>query len=392
MSTIQATGSHVEPSVPVLPDGLALKYVAEGAANVIWRISLPDEQLTPPPTVIEEYSGSTPPPSELDTDVDIGKENGTTKANGANVPTITAAPTDYSRLLLRLRKCLPSSESNLLAYEYLSSVIMPLFPPGVMVGQELVKLPPKLVIRANDTLHHLEKSGVRPAHRQNLYLAGDPRPGEQQMEEGYAFLLEDMTPNTSLGEFLLEFKAKWLVQSPNAPQGWKRCRTCALRLRKYSRSTKKGKHAEWRGLCPFDLVSNDQKRAKKAVRRILQQPRCEDEKLVGRVTAALMGCPQLSILKELQASLDPKGILGADHKSKEFLTAMTLRDCTFYVKVSPTDVQARLGDFDVKSGEAGKGDYWIKTERELIDEGWYSGTEDGEYPWTAEGFEVVCRA
>uniref|UniRef100_A0AAV9U5A6 Inositol-pentakisphosphate 2-kinase n=1 Tax=Orbilia blumenaviensis TaxID=1796055 RepID=A0AAV9U5A6_9PEZI len=388
MSTIQAARSPVEPSVPVLPDGLALKYVAEGAANVIWRISLPDEQLTPPPTVIEEYSESTPPPSEVDIDIDIGKENGASKANGANAPVIT----DYSRLLLRLRKCLPSSESNLLAYEYLSTVIMPLFPPGVMVGQELVKLPPALVARANDTLHHLEKAGVRPSHRQYLYLAGDPRPTEQGMEEGYAFLLEDMTPDTSLGEFLLEFKAKWLVQSPNAPADWKRCRTCALRLRKYTRATKKGKHTEWRGLCPFDLVSNDPKRAKNAIRRILHHPRCEDEKLVERVTAALIGCPQLSILKELQASLDPKGILNADHKSKEFLTAMTLRDCTFYVKVSPTEVQARLGDFDVKSGEAGKSEYWIKNERELIEEGWYNGTEEGDHPWKAEGLEVICRA
>lgn len=387
MSTVQATGSHVEPRVPVLPDGLALKYVAEGAANVIWRISLPYEQLTPPPTVIEEYSETTPPPSDIDIDLDIGKENGTVTANGANAPIIT----DYSHLLLRLRKCLPSSESNLLAYEYLSSVIMPLFPPGVMVGQELVKLPPTLVVRANDTLHHLERSGVRPSHRQHLYLAGDPRPTEQQMDEGYAFLLEDMTPDTAAGEFLLEFKAKWLVQSPNAPDNWKRCRTCALRLRKYNKAIKKGKHAEWRGLCPFDLVSKDPKRAKNAVRRILQHPRSADEKLVERVTTALMNSPQLSILKELQASLDPKGILAADHKSKEFLTAMTLRDCTFYVKVSPTEVQARLGDFDVKSGEAGKSEYWIRNEQELIDEGWYTGTEDGDYPWKAEGLEVVCR-
>ncbi|KAK6499574.1 Inositol-pentakisphosphate 2-kinase [Arthrobotrys musiformis] len=392
MSTVQATGSHVEPSVPVLPDGLTLKYVAEGAANVIWRISLPDGQITPPPTIVEEYSGSTPPPSEVDVGVDIGRENGTTKSNGADIPTPATIATDYTRLLLRLRKCLPSSESNLLAYEYLSSVIMPLFPPGVMVGQELVSLPPALVMRANDTLHALEKSGIRPAHRQHLYLAGDPRPNEQQMGEGFAFLLEDMTPDTSLGEFLLEFKAKWLIQSPNAPGSWKRCRTCALRLRKYSRAIKKGKRAEWRGLCPFDLASNDQKRTKNAVRWILQPPRSEDEKLVERVTVALMGCPQLSILKELQASLDPKGILKADHKSKEFLTAMTLRDCTFYVKVSPTDVQARLGDFDVKSGEAGKSDYWIENERELIEEGWYTGTEEGDYPWKAEGLEVVCRA
>ncbi|KAF3935773.1 hypothetical protein ABW20_dc0100006 [Dactylellina cionopaga] len=391
MSTLQATGPYAEPQVPILADGLTLNYIAEGAANVIWRISSPQARPpTPPPTLIEEYTASTPPPSQTD-DHGLGfnanQENGAAKTNGIN----HQATPDYTHVLLRLRKCLPSSESNLLAYEYLSSVIMPLFPPGVMVGQTLVRVSSALISRANDTLHYLEKTGVRPAYRQHLYLAGDPRPTEQQMEERYAFLVEDMTPNTSRGEFLLEFKAKWLVQSPNAPANWKRCRTCALRLRKFAHATKKGKPAEWRGLCPFDLVSGDVKRAKNAVKRILKHPRSEDERLVQRVTEALMNCPQPSVLKELQASLDPVGILGADHKSKEFLTAMTLRDCTFYVKVSPIDVQARLGDFDVKSGEAGKSAYWIKIENELIHEGWYSGTEEGDFPWKAEGLEIVCR-
>jgi len=181
------------------------------------------------------------------------------------------------------------------------------------------------------------------------------------------------------------------VQSPNAPQNWTRCRTCALRLRKYAKATKKGKKSEWRGMCPFDLISKDLARAKTAVRRILGSPRNQDEELVTRVTAALINSPQLEILKELQGSLDPYGILNADHKSKAFLTAMTLRDCTFYVKVSPTDVQARLGDFDVKSGEGGKSAYWIRNENELVNEGWYTGAEEGDYPWKAEGLEVSCQ-
>ncbi|EPS35708.1 hypothetical protein H072_10869 [Dactylellina haptotyla CBS 200.50] len=390
MSTVPATGPHAEPPVPVLPDGLTLKKLTRTIARikVIWRISLPQAHPhTPPQTDLSEYTNSTPPPSEIDLLATTSGENGVAKANGVNFQ----PPTDYSHVLLRLRKCLPSSESNLLAYEYLSSVIMPLFPPGVMVGQTLVQVPSKLISRANDTLHDLEESGVRPSHRLNLYLAGDPRPSEQHMEEHYAFLLEDMTPDTSRGEFLLEFKAKWLVQSPNAPVEWKRCRNCALRLRKYAKSLKKGKSADWRGLCPFDLVSGDTKRACNGVKRILGYPRSEDEKLVERVTQALMSCSQLSILKELQAHLDPLGILKANHKSKEFLTAMTLRDCTFFVKVSPTDVQARLGDFDVKSGEGGKSDYWVRVENELISEGWYNGTEEGDFPWKADGLEVVCR-
>ncbi|KAK6524310.1 Inositol-pentakisphosphate 2-kinase, variant 2 [Orbilia ellipsospora] len=268
---------------------------------------------------------------------------------------------------------------------------MPLFPPGVMVGQTLVKLPQELVSRANDVLHSLEETNARPIHRRHLYLAGDPRPSEQQMEEKYAFLVEDMTPDISRGEFLIEFKAKWLTQSPNAPADWRRCRTCALRLKKHSEALRKGKTVEWRGLCPFDLVSQDQKRNANAVKRILKHPRNEDENLVTRVTKALINGPQLSILRELQASLDPNGILKADHTSKEFLTAMTLRDCTFFVKVSPTDIQARLGDFDVKSGDGGKSDYWVKLETELIEDGWYSGTEKGDFPWNAEGLQVVCK-
>ncbi|KAF3915961.1 hypothetical protein AA313_de0207120 [Arthrobotrys entomopaga] len=371
----------VEP-IPILPEELTLQYVAEGAANVIWRISLPQAP-TPPPTLKEEYSTSTPPPSEIDPDAEISGES-----DDVNLQ-ITPG---YSNVLLRLRKCLPSSESNLLAYEYLSTVIMPLFPLGVMVGQTLVKLPPSLVSRANDALRFLEETKARPIHRQHLYLAGDPRPSEQQMEEHYAFLVEDMTPDISRGEFLLEFKAKWLTQSPNAPEDWKRCRTCALRLKKYSEATKKGKIVEWRGLCPFDLISQDPKRNTNAVKQILKAPRNNDEHLVTRITEALINGPQLSILRDLQASLDPTGILKADHTSKEFLTAMTLRDCTFFVKVSPTVIQARLGDFDVKSGDGGKSDYWINLETELIEEGWYSGTEKGDFPWSAEGLQVVvCK-
>ncbi|KAK6358836.1 Inositol-pentakisphosphate 2-kinase [Orbilia brochopaga] len=390
MSTVQAPGSYGELQVLVLPDDLALTYVAEGAANVIWRIAPPQaEPSTPPPTVVEEHSASTPPPSEIDIPTN-GDSTRAANANGAN-GRLAVDTSAYKGVLLRLRKCLPSSESNLLAYEYLSTVIMPLFPPGVMVGQTLVRVPPGLVSRANDILHHREEAGLRPAHRRNLYLAGDPRPGEQQMVEPYAFLLEDMTPDVSQGEFLLEFKAKWLTQSLNAPSDWKRCRTCALRLQKAAKALAKGKPAEWRGLCPFDLVSGHMDRAKNAVRHILGHPRSSDEALVQRVTDALVACPQLSILKELQASLDPAGILEADHKSNEFLTAMTLRDCTFFVKVSPISVQARLGDFDVKSGEGGKSAYWVQLERDLIDGGWYSGTEEGELPWKEKGLEVVCR-
>lgn len=40
-------------------------------------------------------------------------------------------------------------------------------------------------------------------------------------------------------------------------------------------------------------------------------------------------------------------------------------------------IEARLGDLDLKSGRGEKGEYWRGTERRLIEEGWYMGTEAG---------------
>ena len=35
-------------------------------------------------------------------------------------------------------------------------------------------------------------------------------------------------------------------------------------------------------------------------------------------------------------------------------------------------MEARLGDLDMKSSGEGKGEYWRKMERVLIEEGWYT--------------------
>ena len=48
-------------------------------------------------------------------------------------------------------------------------------------------------------------------------------------------------------------------------------------------------------------------------------------------------------------------------------------------------VEAKLGDFDLKSGSATKAEYWRATEKELIDEGWYTCTENG-----SSGSDPVC--
>jgi inositol-pentakisphosphate 2-kinase len=39
-------------------------------------------------------------------------------------------------------------------------------------------------------------------------------------------------------------------------------------------------------------------------------------------------------------------------------------------------IDARIGDLDMKSPGGGKAGYWKAQERGLIDEGWYTGTEE----------------
>jgi inositol-pentakisphosphate 2-kinase len=83
--------------------------------------------------------------------------------------------------------------------------------------------------------------------------------------------------------------------------------------------------------------------------------------------------PQLATY---QSKFDQSGPLNADVNDKNFLTAMTLRDCTVFLRL-PNDlnqaIEARIGDLDLKS--PAKKDYWRVTEEKLTSEGWYEGLE-----------------
>lgn len=50
--------------IPILPIKTAITYLGEGAANIVYRISVPDP--TPPPSQVEEYGEGTPPPSDIE--------------------------------------------------------------------------------------------------------------------------------------------------------------------------------------------------------------------------------------------------------------------------------------------------------------------------------------
>jgi inositol-pentakisphosphate 2-kinase len=53
-----------EMYIPVLPLKTGIAYLSEGAANIVYRISVPFP--TPPPSEIDEYGGGTPSPTEME--------------------------------------------------------------------------------------------------------------------------------------------------------------------------------------------------------------------------------------------------------------------------------------------------------------------------------------
>ena len=196
-----------------------------------------------------------------------------------------------------------------------------------------------------------------------------------------------------LPEEALEFKPKWLIQSPTAPEGSTWCRTCALHALR-SRPKQQLNHGVEKlegtagagaGVtpfyCPLKLVSTHNKDVEEAVNGIVATQLAikgtEDGAISPaartRVVHELYQNELLLWLMELQREYDTRGVLKGDVDEK-VLVAMAIRDCTFYLKV-PKDpalpVEARLGDLDLKPASQEKVRYWRETELELIEAGWY---------------------
>ena len=316
-----------------LPDNVPLAYLAEGAANIVYK-----PILTP----------STP----------------------------LSSTEHLSSRLLRLNKALPSRVPVSQSHRDFCQLIRPLFGANDVVDQQLILLPAHTIQTLNARLKEDERARRRPVKRLGLYLA---------KEEGYGLLVRDMTPDLARGEVVVEFKPKWLAQSPSAPEGARRCRTCALaEQRNAIRRSEGGKELPY--FCPLDLVSCDERRVGRAVQGILSTSKARgagSSDVYERLVAVLLESKVLLRLKELQETLDPLGIFDADEESRDFRIATTLRDCSVFVKM-PADtageVELRLGDLDLKSGRQGKAGYWRAVEETLISEGWYMGTEGDPRP------------
>jgi len=205
-------------------------------------------------------------------------------------------------------------------------------------------------------------------------------------------LLDDMTAlGTDLTAFVLHFKPKWLLQSPNAPEDSIRCRNCALRAARAHGSSDSQSSDHTKGklhMCPLDLATETAGRTVPA----LLCGRTITEPVKSRLQHYLKTAPVLVRLRELQKQLDPYGVLSLGHNNdnQNVFKAMSLRDCTLYIRI-PTNVNApiegRLGDLDLKVGKE-KTAYWRSLEQSLEEGGWYQGHGPGALTYTGCRLEL----
>ncbi|KAI9037894.1 inositol-pentakisphosphate 2-kinase [Aspergillus affinis] len=313
-----------------LPLGAQLVYLAEGGANVIYRI------------VSNKSSAHRSKKASS-----YGRES-------------FSVPAEFKGKLLRLRKDTSSGIPYQEIARNFDRTIRPLFKPEELVDQELVYLPRGLVQQCNEQLHAAELSGRRPKRRHGAYLS---------VTEPFGLLITDMTVFENPGMILAELKPKWLLQSPSAPAASRRCRTCALRDMKNHEARRAGR-PEDRSFCPLDLVSE---RFENVLRATKYVKGCKDQM---RLATVLYRNPTLQQLLSHQKATREVGLHGPPAQSRGKSLAMTLRDCTMFIKMPLDDegaVEIRLGDLDLKTGAGGKAQYWHDLEKQLIDQDWYMG-------------------
>lgn len=277
-------------------------------------------------------------------------------------------------LLIRVPKEVTGSYDDI--HRHWCQHIYPLFRPVDLVPQYLVALDGTAnshVVRSaiEKELASAEKDKGRPVKFRGSKLKKDIRD---------AMLIRNMRPRDGK-EKLIEFKPKWLAQSPTAPAGAKRCRNCA---REALRTGKKGE-GDGPILCPLRLLDRDSPESMRIACDILTAGQeavfAEGSRELGSLREWLLTNELLPRLRDAQVANDTVGVL----EPKDTFSlgrAMTLRDCTCYLRLAPGggggggggNTEARLGDLDLKD-QGTKLEYWRNMELELIDGGWYMGTE-----------------
>jgi inositol-pentakisphosphate 2-kinase len=201
----------------------------------------------------------------------------------------------------------------------------------------------------------------------------DKRRGWFLLDQHEVLILQDMTPSSTEDAILFDFKPKWLAQSPSAPPGAIRCRTCALDIRRQRPIEKR--------FCPLALGSGKVDSVKASCDVLLPSLTLEwnREKILDELTAYFCGPGHriLNKLRDLQVRNDPDGVVAlskaqtrSSRTVEQIVKAMTFRDCSFLVKITKSkgfQIEAKLADFDIKVLTEEKLSKWIEDEVSLTD-------------------------
>ncbi len=197
----------------------------------------------------------------------------------------------------------------------------------------------------------------------------------------WGLLTRDMRPGDSSECLLVEFKPKWLAQSPSAPPNAIRCRQCAVELQRLlTRAPGKPPRPEHKP-CPLALMDPDAPEPVGSPFRIAPHLKgLPDEAYFEGMLRDICRHPLLQTLKEQQQLHDPDGPLNAQADDYAFGVAMTIRDCTCFVQIprsreknegNDEPLTLRLADLDWKDADT-KLHTWRSTEQRLVEGGYYT--------------------
>lgn len=289
--------------------------------------------------------------------------------------------------LLRVRKHVPGSPSTVQVNEFYQEHVIPVL-GDTYVQSELVSLAPGFVKAVNErepapNQRNDAKLDENESHAFLMESAFDSKLHTESKKIKSCTLTICKDDSGTQQEVVVEFKPKWLLPSPNSGSESIRCRTCALALMR-------GKKL---GICPLDLVSNEYGTVHKAFEKYLKgsEEYVPSLPLADILAKTLFQADVFQKLTKLQ-QLDTRGILGYDTNEQldeGFLVATAARDCTMFVSIKEGDaktkstdevisvgersfvVGVKLADIDLKNPSDAKREYWAGIERSLIDDKWY---------------------
>jgi inositol-pentakisphosphate 2-kinase len=292
--------------------------------------------------------------------------------------------------VLRMRKDLPTTRPCIENLTAIRERITPLFGGGhedVLMPKVLYRLSTEMLQQANDILRKLDAESSSSSESKRALAKCDIFHPDLNREP-HAILM----PNMRHGDNALfrEFKPKWLQQSPNAPPGSKRCRTCAANGFKRMQ----GKHGKGdSGFCPLDLLSSDRSMIQAILQKI-DPHHGSAENLVDGFLQQVQ--PVIHHLADLQARHNTEGLQDSSNpEHRDYAVAMALRDCSVFIVLDASQTErvdisrVKLADLDLKISTEGNLEKWAKMESDLISSGAYT---DESMPGSSCALERETRS